>query len=445
MSESAGHVAFTASISATVTATASLSASAAASRLLNEMLEESAAHVAFTASMLDWPGPTISVPLLRANTLLNNTPIVRIDCPAFPGETLVQPIPRALYKVLVAEGAAGRPSYLIVTPPPLAASSSLSAGSHHNLLHLVGVLALVTAGDAVGSVVCIRTRQRVELTAAGWLIFDDPTKLEPPRFALKGSASFPAHVWRRASARGLAARVTRTVSYRAHLGLSLLQPHSAAVDDAVWWLARLAPLEALERRIVHNAPSVGIALLWMVQMLSYRQSLIKNDSASEQEGVVDIALHWMGRMLGSRQSLVNDSEQDSVVCKTCYRPPLEQGGVGEGPLALAYHPFASRGGTPLTSLFSNPYGHAFRLILVTANPHQQLPPTHAPVSEHTWFPGYAWTAIRCSHCHASGRHTQQVGWRFEWVGGDQIFGLPACFVGYIDEAVVVRWRRDAIN
>ena len=39
------------------------------------------------------------------------------------------------------------------------------------------------------------------------------------------------------------------------------------------------------------------------------------------------------------------------------------------------------------------------------------------ITEHTWFPGYAWRVAYCSHCGA------HLGWLFESPSGDGFYGL----------------------
>jgi hypothetical protein len=69
--------------------------------------------------------------------------------------------------------------------------------------------------------------------------------------------------------------------------------------------------------------------------------------------------------------------------------------------------------------FRNPHGILFHIITFneTIGCHQ----TGVPTSEHTWFPGYAWSYCVCDRCRA------HLGW---------FYAGPSDFVGLIRDRIV---------
>ncbi|RUS71602.1 hypothetical protein EGW08_020637 [Elysia chlorotica] len=54
--------------------------------------------------------------------------------------------------------------------------------------------------------------------------------------------------------------------------------------------------------------------------------------------------------------------------------------------------------------YVNPHGHVHEMFTVTTI--QNLTHVGGAYTEHSWFPGYAWTIVQCKHCH------HHMGWKF---------------------------------
>ena len=405
---------------------------------LSSVLEGSAGHIAFTSSMTDWS--VISSPLLRRGVLLNNIPIVNIDSYVFPNETLIQSLPRALFKRLESDARSHlRPAWVVLVGAEVSSEAPstfapIQGLTHSVLKHAVGVLAVVLAGDSKLNAVSMRTRQRVELMDKNGKVVriidggDTEEENEPPRFARRGFASLPAHVWRKASARALA---NRALSYNNRVGKP---PLNSGTGEVAWWLMRLAPLELCEREYLHIVASIPMALALLIRVLK------------------------------------RFKDSDDVVCNRCFCSPVVEiirgrGGGGRGGYGyllpprnlhamvtrrnaaiteaarVRVHPFFSK--HPLTSHFSNPHGSAFRLILNDSRPSDQHILLSPPSTEFSWFPGYAWSSLECYNCFTFGLN-HQVGWLFLWAGDDQSRAkdLPERFTAFIDAAVMIRDHDD---
>ncbi|MBN1699230.1 MAG: hypothetical protein JW881_17045 [Spirochaetales bacterium] len=61
------------------------------------------------------------------------------------------------------------------------------------------------------------------------------------------------------------------------------------------------------------------------------------------------------------------------------------------------------GGTPFLA-FTNPYGIAFNVMTVSYC--EMVMEASERISEHTWFPGYAWTILVCAECR------EHLGWAY---------------------------------
>jgi cereblon len=81
------------------------------------------------------------------------------------------------------------------------------------------------------------------------------------------------------------------------------------------------------------------------------------------------------------------------------------------------------GNTPYHS-FINPYGFSYNVITVSYC--EMVREDSVPVSEHTWFPGYAWRILSCAHC------SEHLGWRFISVKEK----IPTSFYGLIRDKLI---------
>lgn len=82
------------------------------------------------------------------------------------------------------------------------------------------------------------------------------------------------------------------------------------------------------------------------------------------------------------------------------------------------------GDTPYHTL-TNPYGFSYNIMTVSYC--EMVRESSGPVTEHSWFKGYAWSILTCAGC------SEHLGWRFTSVKDSQ----PGSFYGLIRDKLIL--------
>ena len=338
-----------------------------------DLLQQSASHASFTRQFR--PISTLAAcPALIAGTRIR-APSLLVRHTVLPGETLVLPIPRVLVTRMLADSVASAGS----APVVLLVQQSTS--------EYATIAQVVSLGDDSGAVL---GRGRARLV--GGQISDQmhnavvrfgPTPLggarRMPREAHEEMAHARRSVWRAVDEENACVRLRRAWPE----GMFVAELPARALPAALLSAAlRLGPFTDAQRTHIVDLP-VSVALA----------------------AAASIAPTWMS---------------SALVCKNCRQ-------LVAGPAHLARgHIFAPWEQTsPLTTLFSNPAGQAFRLLLlgsVTAG----VASVTALESAYSWFPGYSWSILCCNACVA------HLGW--EYVAGPSNSRLQN-FYGLIQKSI----------
>ncbi len=75
------------------------------------------------------------------------------------------------------------------------------------------------------------------------------------------------------------------------------------------------------------------------------------------------------------------------------------------------------GGSP-NRVFRNPNGFVYEIL--TLSRCESVTDASPPILRDSWFPGYPWIVLNCSHCNV------HLGWRYEHTGR-----IPSTFYGII--------------
>ncbi len=407
-------------------------AAPAAWRDADAILHSSAAHAAFTAGWIDLP--TLSTPLLRVGAA-RTVPLIITRAPLFPGETLCAPLPPGV------AAAARRGAPQLVAVAAHGAARAAAACGEPFLVTLAILAAVAPRGDA-GALIA-RQRARATLDAprgvaaadgararavaldCGVADADGAAGARPARVALAGGAHAPAAAWARADAG--AARTAALAAWRAAALPRAGAARAAALPPAAaaFWLARHAPLDAAARAEIARAPTAAAMLRATARALRAAGDgglrCVECGTAVLRAGAGGAAWahpfdgaygggggsrwghHFGGAFFDSEGSGAADGGG-------------RDGGGGDGSRA---------GGAPLTSLFSNPVGDCFRLLLLARLDAARV--LGLPSLAASWFPGFAWTALVCAGADC-GAH---IGWRFDFTGPLTAQALRATVLGIL--------------
>jgi hypothetical protein len=102
---------------------------------------------------------------------------------------------------------------------------------------------------------------------------------------------------------------------------------------------------------------------------------------------------------GTTDETTEAETQKSVRCKSCGHEVTSPAMAAE----------------PHEHTFRNPVGYSFHVLCYNDAPGAS--DAGEPTTEHSWFPGYAWTFAICKQCHT------HLGWWFS--GPDRFAGLIA--------------------